>query len=311
LQRGLREAKANETKKAEPSNDDREEASEFDEQILLQSPRDSIERMLLESPTVSMNQILLESLIGMLKKHNWPVCLCPTQCSCGAPTVPEWVENFAKVDPYRRCLDIQELDLNSPFFLDGMKLAFAHLSRNHHNEPFSLLLEYLSSPEEPLILQDKILVQKELVLENIAKCRNEKLHAKASGFYCGYTVFEQQARWVCYRYQSMFGKCFSFSVDSMMTLLDDLLRPLDGLRVWLSDSSRCDRMPQMKIVLVAAAFWTSQWVLYLIYEVKMNVFFGFNRIDDEYDRGLLLWQQGWMATHPDIVKALLSVFRFD
>jgi hypothetical protein len=259
-----------------------------------------------------IDKMLLHSVTVKLEAFDWPICLCHGQCSCDIPTVPTWILNFAKVSPSQNCLDIQELDLQSPFFLDGVKLAFAYMERKKADDPFALLLEFLFSPLDALTSQDDLLQRKELVLEDIAKCKGRDLYAKASGFYCGYTIYEQQTRWTHYRKQeAKNGKMLILAVESLMSLFEELLEPLNVLRVWLEDPSRCQNMPRMKKVLIAALFWNSQWLLYMIYEVKRNVFFGYGPLSDEYQRGLLLWQQGWMASHPDVVRAFLKVLSFD
>jgi hypothetical protein len=259
-----------------------------------------------------IDKMLLQSIISKLETFGWPICLCRELCSCDVPTVPKWILNFAKESPCQKCLDIQELDLQSPFFLDGIKLAFAYLARKKADDSFALLLEFLFSPLEPLTSQDDLLQRKELLLEEIAECKGHDLYAKASGFYCGYTIYEQQIRWSHYRKEeATHGKELVMAVGSMTTLFEELLEPLHVLQLWLGDPRRCQNMPRMKRILIASLFWTSQWLLYMIYEVKRNVFFGYGRLSDEYQRGLLLWQQGWLASHPDVVKAFLKVLSFD
>jgi hypothetical protein len=238
--------------------------------------------------------------------------ICNNDCDCGRSFVPSWILEFARLDPCLKCLDVQELDFSSDSFSIGLQLACRHCDEEKGNA-LSNTLEFLFSgftlPSNQA--ESKRIQSLELDITTIAGNKGANLHTKSSGFFCGYVVYEQQRRWSIWRRQALGSDFINLSTCSVMESLDDLLEPMHRIHFWLDNISNRESYPRITKVLEAALYWTIQWTLYLIYDLQRVGIVGWLRTVEEFQRGLLLWQQGWISLHPAACKLIRSLMYFD
>jgi hypothetical protein len=255
---------------------------------------------------------LLESVATKLNSFDWPMQICENGCDCGKSFVPSWVLQFATLDPCLKCLDIQEIGFPADSFSIGLQLAHRHCSEEKPDvlsKVFEFLFSGLTFPSNQS--ESKRFHSLELDIKTFAGIKSMELYSRSSGFFCGYVVYEQQRRWTEWRQQALGSIFINLSLCSLMELIVDVMEPIQNIRSWLNNMSGQETYPNVTKVLKAALFWNIQWVLYLIYDLQRVGVAGWLRTAEEFQRGLLLWQQGWISMHPNVCKLIRKMMYFD
>ena len=250
----------------------------------------------------------LRDLSNTLSKLNWPLCTCRAKCSSEHYIVPKWAEGLGELDPCQNTLNLLELDLTSPYFIKGLAHAIQGLS-HLKTDPLFIILELVINKFPFATEMNFGATEKKLT--KLVKCSSFNLEYRAHGFFCGYIIFGHQHIWTDWRVGEINASTYQFTNNAMSNRLIELIGTAGRLHAWLDVDENHLKFQIISALIRCALFWTIQATLYCIDDIKRICTFGWARTRDEYQCGLLIWQCGWMVTHPKICKILFDVLCFD
>lgn len=141
---------------------------------------------------------------------------------------------------------------------------------------------------------------------------NEKdLYINASGFFFARALQGQQSRWIVMRNLDREHNEVLMDESSVHEALEFQLLPINRMHVWLSSESKVERFRSASTVIKSALFWAAQRLLFTIEDLRKISGKGWKDVSAEYERGLLIWQQGWNAFPLEISRILTEEFVFE
>jgi hypothetical protein len=173
------------------------------------------------------------------------------------------------------------------------------------------------------LTMERLTLEKRLVVESmfirLGNMSSRMIYNFANGFYLVGIIVTQQKRVRAWKAGAGNGIRGGERTDPTLDHADltnyilPFIETINVLRKSLydSESESFNEGPLCKEVMRASLFWNLQFVLYFAEDVRKLAHSGWSRFMDEFERGLLLWQQGWLAAHPDVAKVLLDVMSFD
>lgn len=256
-----------------------------------------------------------DALHAILKENDWPLCDCIGTCNCRKNIVPEWMLKYVKVDPFLRCLDMHAWELWSPSFVRGVQLGLRHISLKGERGKITDVTAYfiyvsqffasnsIAEKESKLVLVERKLNQFEFKTEN-------DLLLTASGFFFARALRGQHNRWIIMRGLEKEHSYVLMDESSISEALQFHLFPIAGMNAWLSEAKKVEHLRRFSIIIQAALFWFAQRLLFTIDDLRKICHKGWDQVSEEYDRGLLIWQQGWTAFPREISMQLLEAFGY-
>lgn len=132
------------------------------------------------------------------------------------------------------------------------------------------------------------------------------LRLQASGFFYARTLYGQQTSWIVMRHRVIEGKFVAMDESSIMESLELHLNPITRMKIWLADEINLESFPSVSDIVQVALFWAAQRLLFTIEELLRISVKGWSEVDEQYAKGLLMWQIGWNTLPQEIGRMLVE-----
>jgi hypothetical protein len=238
----------------------------------------------------------------ILKKFNWPYCLCDRDSLCQCEFIPEWVKIYASEHPTLKCLRIDFMTNLNASFKYGLQLLRKVVGGIDHNSEIPdfiskvIWMEPLSAGYDPSV--------QESVIQQASLLRDSQLQEVVTGYICGMVVYTTHRRW-CKTRLPVFRK--ETERKYWLKNLEKCLLILDEHRTWISQKENETKFPLRYTVVRASLAWLSQWICYAVDDLKLVEQKGQVIADALFSSGSLIWSIGWIQTDAGICQTIMKI----